>query len=447
MRSFTLISALLGVAMAAPSFLLTPRATNGFTIARPGTIKNVIVTEENTLNSTSTPDSIKVQDFEVQAVKPLPLELINNFGGGNINAYIQGLDPRGAVVFIGANGQTIYPSSGGSKTPVPINAPIAIPLPGRGQKLTINLPFSITSGRVYFCEGELKFFVVRTDIGEGIVQPSVTNIQDPSTSLNWGFVELTYTDQGVIYANISYVDFVGMILSMSLSTTDGTPDQITKGLRASAVNDLCNGLVAQKNRDNMPWSSMCIARSDGRPIRVLSPTDFQSVDANAFARYWDAYADQVWRKYASEPLTINTQTPRGNVKCNVRNNRMVCDGDNRDYVKPTARDIWGCDSGPFGKIGNENDVHLAVIPRLCAAFVRSTLLVAGGNVQPSLKADRYYKADPTSHYSRLIHELQVDGRGYAFPYDDVNPDGNQDASGLVSSGNPRALHVYIGGYA
>ena len=76
--------------------------------------------------------------------------------------------------------------------------------------------------------------------------------------------------------------------------------------------------------------------------------------------------------------------------------------------------------------------------------MRSTLLLDGGDVQPSLSSDSYYTADPTNHYSRLVHDNEVDGRGYAFPYDDVNPDGHGDSSGLVHSGAPKTLTVYVG---
>lgn len=66
-------------------------------------------------------------------------------------------------------------------------------------------------------------------------------------------------------------------------------------------------------------------------------------------------------------------------------------------------------------------------------------------MQPSLNSSYHYSTSPTHHYSRIVHELQVDGRGYAFSYDDVNPNGHEDVSGLVSSRNPDTLTVYVGG--
>ncbi|KAM3438261.1 hypothetical protein NHJ13734_004276 [Beauveria thailandica] len=66
-------------------------------------------------------------------------------------------------------------------------------------------------------------------------------------------------------------------------------------------------------------------------------------------------------------------------------------------------------------------------------LVKFRAILEAGNVQPSVPASSHYAADPTDRCSRLIHKYEVDGRGYAFPYDDVNA-GNGKASENVSSG-------------
>lgn len=446
MRVLSLITVLLGAASATPSPLLARAVDEGFTIANAGGTEDVVIGKENMLNGTYHSDetaTISEADFGVAAAK-LPFNLVNNFGGGAVKAYIAGLDGNGKVVFVKSDGSLLYPSSRGSAVPVEINNnDIAINLPGRGQTFKISLPIPIHSGRVYFAAGQLKFFMVKIPGGDGLVQPSVANLKDPSVETNWGFVEFTYTKEGAIYANISYVDFVGFILSMSLSAKDGTPKQLTKGLDSNAVTAICNGLSAQSKKDGRNWKAMCIANKSGAPIRVLSPQNYNVVKPSDFKNYWQGYVDKVWSKYSSSPLVIDTQMSAKKVNCRVKGAQMSCDGDNKPYNKPTAGDIWGCDSGTFGKTGGENQVHLAVIARLCAAFHRSTLLVKDGNVQPKLKASGYYKEEPTNHYSRLVHLHEVDGKGYAFPYDDVNPDG-ENASGVVSSGRPDTLTVYFG---
>lgn len=51
----------------------------------------------------------------------------------------------------------------------------------------------------------------------------------------------------------------------------------------------------------------------------------------------------------------------------------------------------------------------------------------------------------SQHYARLVHAANVDGHGYAFPYDDVTPDGGVGQEGAMSSPNPELLTVTVGG--
>ncbi|KAK2589814.1 hypothetical protein QQS21_012504 [Conoideocrella luteorostrata] len=447
MRTLSVLTTLLAAVSAAPSSPLLRSNDNGFTIGHAGGTDGIIITKSNTLNGTYHDDEVETISkftFPGSSASQLPFELVNNFNGGQVKAYVQGLDSKDRVVFIESDGSLFYPKSRGSKVPVEINnTKIAIDLPGRGQTFRINMPIPIHSGRVYFSEGELKFFIVKTRDGDGLVQPSVSNPADPGAETNWGFVEFTYNPDGSIFANISYVDFVGMILSMSLTVKDNSGTQLTKGLDRNAVSAICSNMLAQSRKDGQNWKAMCVANRAGNPIRVLSPNVYAAMQPADFENYWQAYVDNVWKYYSNRTLTIDTQGPAGRVKCGVNGSQMNCAGDNRAYPKPTAKDIWGCDSGAFAKLDGDNGVHLAVIARLCAAFVRSTLLADGGDVQPRLPETSYYTGNPTNHYSHLVHKQEVDGKGYAFAYDDVNPDG-ENASGVVSSGNPHTLTVYFG---
>ncbi|KND91939.1 Glucan endo-1,3-beta-glucosidase [Tolypocladium ophioglossoides CBS 100239] len=444
MRSFTILAAFFAAASAAPS--VSPRDDGLFTPASPGGIEDVVVTQENTINGTyhsAETQVIQSSDIATRAISAaLPLKFVNNASNGQVYAYVTGLDSDNKVVFIKGDGTLVYPSSGGSGAPVALTQYVSIALPGQGSTFQLTLPIIVTSGRIYFAEGKLSFFMVRTGTGgDGVVQPSPTNLKDPSSGTNWGFVEFTYTTDKVLYANISYVDFVGMILSMSLTVKNGAT-QTTRGLGAGSVSKICSGLADQGNSDKFPWSKMCIANSAGQPLRALAPNTYDSINPADFQNYWSGYVDQVWTSFSQNPLTIDTQSPAGKVQCKVSGTQLTCAGDNRGYNKPSAHDIWGCNSGPFERQSADNDIHVAVIPRLCAAFVRSTLLAAGGNNQPGPESS-YYKTNPTHHYSRLVHQFEVDGKGYAFPYDDVNLDGH-NAAGVVSSGSPDTWSIFIG---
>ncbi|RCI12201.1 hypothetical protein L249_0150 [Ophiocordyceps polyrhachis-furcata BCC 54312] len=439
---------LLGLTSA--TLALRGRGYSAFSVVKPGGIDDVLVTEDNMMTGTFHGNKTRVvhqhRARRADDEAALTLELVNLYNAKQtINAYVTGLDGSNRVVFVRADGSMVYPSSGGSETPVLIKESVAIPLTNGSQRMP--LPTALYGGRVWFADGQLQFYMVKTPYGDGMVQPSVMNLRDPSAAVNWSFAELTYTRERSVFANISYVDFVGLILSMALKQRNNRGTQTIRGLDTDAVTKICSGMVDQSDNDGFPWSRLCVADDTGTPIRVLSPNSYGTINQADFGQYWDAYVDRVWEQYRQTALVIDTQSAAGQVECRVSpgNNTLLCGGgDNRGYKKPSANDIWGCNSGPFERLPDDNGVHVAVIPRLCAAFVRSTLLLAGGNIQPRLNATHYYRDTSASHYSRLIHELELEGRGYAFPYDDVNPEGEADASGIVASGEPDTLTVYVG---
>ncbi|RKK07395.1 hypothetical protein BFJ65_g17601 [Fusarium oxysporum f. sp. cepae] len=122
-------------------------------------------------------------------------------------------------------------------------------------------------------------------------------MRDPNANVSWGFVEFTYI-KNLLYANISSVDFVGIVLGMKLVTIDGGI-HTTAGLEADAVTKICDDLVEQSKIDNFEWTSLCIADTTGKPIRVLSPGNQYDTDPSIFASYWKTYVDKVWERYTT----------------------------------------------------------------------------------------------------------------------------------------------------
>ncbi|WKT54396.1 Beta-1,3-glucanase, N-terminal, subdomain 2 [Fusarium oxysporum f. sp. vasinfectum] len=215
------------------------------------------------------------------------------------------------VFFALHDGKLIYPDARGSRLPVKVTNDVAISLPSKGESLSITLPSFIRSGRIYFSNGDLQFFVVDIGDGNSLVQPSVTNLRDPNANVSWGFVEFTYI-RNLLYANISYVDFVGLVLGMTLVAKDGCT-QTTAGLEADAVIKICDDLSKQRKLDNHKWTSLCIADTAGKPIRVLSPGNQHDVDPEIFGSYWKTYVDRVWERYIARDLIIDTQSKAGMV--------------------------------------------------------------------------------------------------------------------------------------
>jgi hypothetical protein len=427
-------------------------------VVSPGAPTSVVITSQNTLNgtlvgtnttsignSTSSPNSVAFDSGRIEASTAgnanLGLMFQNNFSGGSINVYINGYDDNNAIAFVLADGSYYYPPATTSAVPVEIIQDLSIPISGT---VSLKMPGYLSSGRIWVADSDLVFSVVDAGGVQGIVQPSSTNPDDPSAGCNWGFVEFTNNDVG-IYADVSFVDFVGMPLGLSLQSSDGT--QVVQGVVANAVEAVCTALQAQAAIDGAPWGELCVTDSSGTILRVIAPGDYISLEPTAFQDYWTSYVNDVYTYYETNTLTIDTQAAAGQVACTVVNNEFSCEGDSGTYPKPAANDIFGCNSGPFIVLPSDNDIHAAVVPRLCAAFDRSTLLISGGNSTPGLPSESYYTVSPTNYFSKFVHENEVGGLGYAFAYDDVTPDGAPSAAGLVSDANPETLTVIIGGPA
>ena len=172
-------------------------------------------------------------------------------------------------------------------------------------------------------------------------------------------------------------------------------------------------------------------------MRALSPNLGQVGNPNLFAGYFESYIDEVWSRYASSPISVDTQA--GSIVSSAVVNGVL-DFGGSIFARPSTSDIFTCSTGPFAT--GQNSQTNAIIPRLAAAFNRSTLLKT--NLFPAAQS-MYYQETITNHYSRIVHLANVDGRGYAFPYDDVQPSGGQDQSGEVHAGDPVLWTVSVGG--
>jgi hypothetical protein len=128
-RLFTLAAAVLlyGKALSAPIITVFP-----------GNANDIIITEDNTINATTPAPingTVNMHSFvATTSTERLPLALVNNFQGGQINAYVTGLDSQNRLVMLKPDGTFYYPSSRpGQAIPQLINANVAIPLGAKGS--------------------------------------------------------------------------------------------------------------------------------------------------------------------------------------------------------------------------------------------------------------------------------------------------------------------------
>ena len=150
------------------------------------------------------------------------------------------------------------------------------------------------------------------------------------------------------------------------------------------------------------WSSLIVNGKNGQPLRVLSPNSGILLNPDWFGTYWQDYVTQVYAHYTRQDLTVDTQASYGNVKGRVDFDTAGLNfGSGGAFPRPSAGDIFSCSTGPFatGQNGETN----TIIPRLSAAFNRSTLLLTN-NIPNGSHAPQYYQ-NPTTNVS--LHECAI----------------------------------------
>ncbi|KAF3764718.1 family 64 glycoside hydrolase [Cryphonectria parasitica EP155] len=391
--------------------------------------------------------------------------------GKNLYIYITGdVDTSGSQSMLQTNGQWLTLNAGGSVTPVNVTRDVGF-LAKHGQSTTLTLPSYISSARMYAFEGaQMEWQMVGAASGiTTVVQPVVTDPGTLAYDTRWGFIELTSGDEE-FFVNLSFVDFVALAFGIAvtdesganhtipglMNTLPGSANTTAAAAATTPAEKICAGLQQQAEKDGNKWGELCIYGDDNNStlLRVLSPQDgAEQHIAFASDDYYEPYITKVWQRYAKQPLYIDTQQAGLGtindtiVSCTVdaaTDDALVCTGTAVRMPRPTTADIWGCNSGAFAINATADNAFKAIVPRVCAAFTRSTLLVEGGHVQPGPPAAMFYReADITNHYARVVHAHETVG-GYAFAYDDVAV-GSQDPEGAVQVSSAKTLEVYIGG--
>lgn len=306
----------------------------------------------------------------------LSIELINNFASPNIHAYIQTTSQDSdQKLLITADG-TVYTPVANSRSvaiPIPREANCGIPLGAKGSSVTISMPIHMLTGRIYIADGELNIGVLQADSGSQLQNPTFQNRADDNFNTSFGFIEANQPGK-CIWANPSYVDFVGIPLGLELVTDKDTFG--VSGLPGNGVAEICRQLADEQKKDGYPWGKLCLKDDNGNPIRVVSPQH----DPDSFDGYFDDYIDQVWQFIAKNGMQFDTQDGNKLSSCHIQGDSMFCDRTSLPFPKPTSADIWGCNSGPFAQ--KNDDCFGKIGARFCAAFHRATFLLPGGGVQP-----------------------------------------------------------------
>ncbi|MER5373388.1 glycoside hydrolase family 64 protein [Streptomyces sp. NPDC002553] len=367
------------------------------------------------------------------------LALENRSLPGTVHAYVTGLEQgTGRWLLLRPGGGVYRPESPSRPlTPLPVDCAIPLRAAGAGP-VVLTLP-QMYGARVYFVRNDkLDFFL---NPGPALVEPSFATPADPNFNRVWSFAEFTF-NPSQLYANISYVDLV-TALPIGL-TLRGNATHTVAPLPSGALQRISDGLVAQAARDGQPWDKLVI-RSNGSVLRVISPQNhmapyFDRPDQMPFRNAFSGYIDRVWQKYRTADLRIDLQGGRG-VRTGRVNGDVLTFTGGHTFTKPTSKDVFTCNHGPFANNPADSDDRKALLARLAAGFNRSTLLTHPDQPNGPTPSD-YYRDSSTNHWARLVHEHTP--IGYAFPYDDVRPDGRPDVSGAAHDPNPRRFTLSVG---
>lgn len=369
----------------------------------------------------------------------IDIALQNQTRSGTVYAYITGqaIENNNALFLLQSDGKTAYYPASPSSTGSALAQDCAIPLGAPGNTVVATVPH-LAASRIWFSIDSTLTFLLNP--GPALVEPSVTNPSDPNINTDWGFCEFTF-NSSQLFVNISYVDFVALPISLTLTNTSGGTQHVT-GIGPNGLDTICAGLVAQDDNDKAGWSTLVVPKPSGGNLRALSPNNGIVVNNSLFNGYYQPYVDQVWSAYSNNDLSIDTQAEWGTVNGRVSSNLLTFPNVGT-FARPSSADIFSCSTGPFAARDTNTAEMGALTARISAAFNRSTLL--DNTIQPSGGPSQYYQNAITNHYSRIVHAANLDGRGYAFPYDDVAPSGGEDQSGAVHDPNPQLLTVTVGG--
>ena len=150
----------------------------------------------------------------------LQIALQNQTSSSNVYAYITGqqIDNNNALFLLQSDGKTAYNPTSPSSTLTNLAVNTAIPLGAPGNTVYCTIPH-LAGARLWFSvDSTLNFYL---NPGPGLVEPSVTNPSDSNISKTWDFCEFTW-NSSQLYANITYVDFVSLPISMTL-TNNSSP--------------------------------------------------------------------------------------------------------------------------------------------------------------------------------------------------------------------------------
>ena len=264
------------------------------------------------------------------------------------------------------------------------------------------------------------------------MQPAPWAAGDPNHNILFDWSEFTYNDAG-LWLNSSQVDMFAVPHAVTVTGATGatkrTGDVVANGRNAIIDGDPGAVGLGEHGLHPRPTAPCCAC---SRPARRPAP-------GCSAPRTWTRTSPRRGTRTPTKTLTVVPFADQPNTRYfgrtvgNVMNFTNTAGQQVASFNRPTSADVWGCD----GDLRAPNDLVVGPIARtLCAALNRGTLGTI--DTQPSTNAAQFYQNSPTNQYAKIIHANMVDGKAYAFAFDDVGA-----FESLVHDGDPRSAGIML----
>ncbi|MEV8093449.1 glycoside hydrolase family 64 protein [Kitasatospora sp. NPDC085879] len=290
---------------------------------------------------------------------------------------------------------------------------------------TVPSPAAIRGGRIYVSLGSPMYIPVSPD-DQGWGGPDLRNPADPNADVYYDWYEYTYVSGEVAFGgNTTQVDQFGFPMTARLQQPSSGYDT-TQGITRTRA-EVMSGYAAAVGAAFRPLQST---------FRITAPRSASAfLPGGAQASYLQAAVDQAWAYYAGHQFTLTRlgETFTGRVSGSTLTFTKNGAGP-FTLAKPTSSDVFAC----AGALASGSDVEKQLGAEFCAALNRGVALDPASWYTPSA----YYTGAAKNDYAAYFHGVGLNGRSYAFPYDDVN-----DRSTVQILGNarpPAALTLGIG---
>lgn len=298
----------------------------------------------------------------------------------------------------------------------------------------IQLP-RLSAIRIYF-SFDKKLHVTVGD--NGIPSSPIGWVNDANFQTLFDWVEPTWevnaTDT-TLGVNLTQVQMLGIPFELSVTGfhANKQPKTATGGFRRGSRHQIIDAF----KQAPAPWNKLVISDA-AEDYRVLAPNIGMGFEQLFPSNQLDDYINQVWAKYTTDTLTATAEgvTFTGQ----VREGNLVFTSSSSDititFPKPNTAMVY--DTGPTptnvppGAAGKAGVIRAA----LQAAFMRSTLLL--NSTLPDCNVGDFYRGEPVNLYAKIIHQFAIDGKAYAFGFDDVC-----DQSSVIIVHNPRSAEITL----